>query len=381
MQAVPRRRLAGFYFFYFAYVGAFAPFFSIYLADVGLSPLEIGVVMALPPLTRIVAPHLWGWLADASGRHMMLVRAASLVGLFCWLGAFVSTAFLWICAVVFAAGFFLSAALPVVEAATLTHLGERTGRYGEIRLWGSVGYIAAVVGAGYALDIFPVRILLWIVSLTLVGTLAFAWLVPESEAAPHAADQQPITHILRRPEVVALFAACALMAAAHGPYYAFYSIHVVEHGYTKGVTGWLWALGVVCEIAVFLRLSRLYSAFTLRNILIGSFALTVVRFLAIGWGVESLALLLFAQALHAASFGSFHAAAIGIVHQLFRGRHQARGQAIYGSLTFGLGGTIGSAASGYLWDRAGAALTFTAAAACALLGMLLLQWKLPAGER
>ena len=75
---MPYRQLAGFYFFYFAYVGAFAPFFSLYLDDVGLSPLEIGVVMALPAVTRIVAPHLWGWLADASGRHMALVRAASL---------------------------------------------------------------------------------------------------------------------------------------------------------------------------------------------------------------------------------------------------------------------------------------------------------------
>jgi MFS transporter, PPP family, 3-phenylpropionic acid transporter len=129
------------------------------------------------------------------------------------------------------------------------------------------------------------------------------------------------------------------------------------------------------------RLARLYSAFTLRDILIWSFALCVVRFLAIGWGADSLALLLFAQVLHAASFGTFHAAAIGIVHQLFRGRHQARGQAIYGSLTFGVGGTIGSLASGYLWDRTGAALTFTAASACALVGMLLIVWKLKLEER
>ena len=380
-QALPHRQLAGFYFFYFAYVGAFAPFFSLYLDDLGQSPLEIGVVMALPPLTRIVAPHLWGWLADAGGRHMTLVRAASLAGLVCWLGLFISPAFLWICAVVFAAGFFLSAALPVVEATTLTHLGERTGGYGEIRLWGSIGYIVTVVGAGYALDFFPVRVLLWIVAVTLAGSLLFAWLVPEAKAGPHAADQQPITHILKRPEVIALIVACALMAVAHGPYYAFYSIHVVEHGYSKGLTGWLWAFGVVCEIAIFLRLSRLYSAFTLRNILIWSFALSVVRFLAIGWGADSLVLLLFAQTLHAASFGTFHAAAIGMVHQLFRGRHQARGQAIYGSLTFGVGGTIGSLASGYLWDPAGPELTFTAASACALAGMLLIAWKVTLKER
>jgi MFS transporter, PPP family, 3-phenylpropionic acid transporter len=221
-----------------------------------------------------------------------------------------------------------------------------------------------------------VQSLLWIVSLTLMGTLAFAWLVPEVKAEPHAADQQPIMHILKRPEVVALIVACALMAVAHGPYYAFYSIHVVEHGYSKGLTGWLWAFGVVCEIAIFLRLSLLYAAFTLRNILIWSFALSVLRFLVIGWGADSLLLLLLAQVLHAASFGTFHAAAISIVHQLFRGRHQARGQAIYGSLTFGVGGTIGSLASGYLWDSAGPALTFGAAAVCALAGMVLIAWKL-----
>jgi len=283
--------------------------------------------------------------------------------------------------VVLAAGFFLSAALPVVEAATLTHLGEHTGRYGAIRLWGSIGYIVAVVGVGYALDLFPARTLLWIVTVALLGTLAFAWLVPDARQAPHAADRQPIARVLKQPAVIALIAACSLMAVAHGPYYTFYSIHLVDHGYSKGLTGWLWALGVICEIAIFLWLPRLYAACTLRSILIASFALAAVRFLIIGWGADSLALLLFAQTLHAASFGSFHAAAIGIVHQLFRGRHQARGQAIYGSLTFGVGGTLGALASGYAWEPLGAGPTFTLAAVAALAGMVLLWWKLPIPEQ
>jgi PPP family 3-phenylpropionic acid transporter len=138
---------------------------------------------------------------------------------------------------------------------------------------------------------------------------------------------------------------------------------------------------VVCEIAIFVWLPRLYAAWSLRQILIASFALTVVRFLLIGWGAGSLTALLAAQSLHAASFGSFHAAAIGIVHQVFRGRHQARGQAIYGSLTFGIGGTAGSLASGYAWDPLGAAWTFSGASACALAGMLLVAWKVKAGNR
>ncbi len=91
--------------------------------------------------------------------------------------------------------------------------------------------------------------------------------------------------------------------------------------------------------------------------------------------------LLFAQVLHAASFGSFHAAAIGVVHRFFPGRHQARGQAIYGSLAFGVGGAIGGFASGYSWEGLGPELTFSLASACALAGLLLIAWKLQPASR
>ena len=86
---------------------------------------------------------------------------------------------------------------------------------------------------------------------------------------------------------MALIAASALMAAAHGPYYTFYSIHLVGLGYSKAMTGWLWALGVVCEIVIFAVAAAALSAFTLRAILIASFALAAARFLMIGWGAQA----------------------------------------------------------------------------------------------
>ncbi len=170
------------------------------------------------------------------------------------------------------------------------------------------------------------------------------------------------------------------MSAAHGPYYTFYSIHLVAEGYSKGATGWLWALGVICEIGIFAWMPRLYQAFTLRQILIASFMLAVMRFLIIGWLAQSLAALLFAQVLHAATFGSFHAASIGYVHRIFRGDMQARGQAIYGSFAFGLGGALGSFASGYVWEHSGPALTFTLGAGCAALGGLIFAFGSAAGS-
>ena len=380
MRGFPYWRLAGAYFFYFAYLGAFAPYFSLYLSAAGIGAAGIGVIMALPQLVRIFAPHVWGWLADRSGRRLRVARIGTVVGTAIYCGLFAAHGFEALVVVVLLMSFFLSAALPLLEVTTLTHLGEHTVRYGRVRVWGSVGFIAAVVAIGYALDLLPVGVLLWIMFAILGGLVASLLLVPETARAEHADDQAPIAHILRRPPVIALIAACALMSVAHGPYYTFYSIYLVGHGYTKGAVGWLWALGVICEIAIFFWMPHLFRAFTLRAVLIASFALAAVRFAIIAAFADSLVMLLIAQTLHAASFGSFHAAALGHIHQFFRGRHQARGQAIYTSLSFGVGGTLGGIYAGYAWERLSAGPTFAGAALSAGLGMVLLWLWLDAGR-
>jgi PPP family 3-phenylpropionic acid transporter len=376
---MPHRQLAGFYFFYFAYLGTFAPFFSLYLEGLDLSAFEIGVVMALPQVTRIIAPHLWGWLADRTSAPMRVVRASGVAGTLVFLGIFAGTKLALIFSVIFAMTFFWSAALPLVEATTLTHLGEETARYGRIRVWGSVGFIAAVIGVGHLLDHVTLAAVPVLVAAMMIGMLACAFVVPEAPSVHHTEDVS-VARVLLRPEVIALITAGAFMSAAHGPYYTFFSIHLVDEGYSKGATGWLWALGVICEIGIFAWMPRLFRAYALRTILIASFGLAVVRFLMIGWLAGSFVALLAAQVLHAATFGAFHAASIGYVHKFFRGRLQSRGQAIYGSVSFGVGGALGTFASGYVWDLWGAAPTFSLGAACALAGMLVLIWKLKTGR-
>ncbi|MGH8755598.1 MAG: MFS transporter, partial [Burkholderiales bacterium] len=224
-------------------------------------------------------------------------------------------------------------------------------------------------------DVAEVSILLWLVLGTMAGILVFSRYIPEAETVVHHTDRLPVSQILRRPEVFALFAACFLMVAAHGPFYTFYSLYLVAHGYSTGAIGWLWALGVVCEIAVFIGMPRIMQRFSLTQILGASFLLAVIRFLLIGWLVDSIAAILFAQMLHAATFGSYHAAAVAAIHHFFRGRHQAKGQALYTSLTFGAGGTFGALISGYSWDILGASLTFSMASLFALFGLLLIGWK------
>lgn len=373
---VPYWRLSGFYFVYFAFVGAFAPYWSLYLKSLAFSALEIGVLMSLLQVMRVFAPAAWGWLADHTGKGMLIVQSASACALLAYCGVFLGSSFSWLFLVMALMSFFWSASLPLVESMTLVHLGERTARYGRIRSWGSLGFIIAVIGVGYLLDVVAIGYLLWVVLFLKITIVVFSHGIPEPGARAHSAGDVPVWEILKRPEVIALFSACFLMAAAHGPYYTFFSIYLADHGYAKGAIGWLWALGVICEIGVFFLMPRLMQRFSLKRILAVSFGCAVLRFLLIGWVVDSLPVMLAAQALHAASFGAYHAAAIAVVHQIFRGRHQAKGQAFYASISFGAGGALGGLLSGVAWDWVGPGITFSASAAAALAGMLLVVWKL-----
>ncbi|MCB1909057.1 MAG: MFS transporter [Rhodocyclaceae bacterium] len=369
---IPLWRLSAYYFFYFAFIGAFAPYFTLYLQSLSFAAADIAVLMSLMQVMRIVAPNLWGLIADRAGRRVAIVRVSALASLAGFCGFFATDGFAGIFVAMALMSFFWSAALPLVEGLTFDHLGGSMGRYGRVRLWGSVGFIVAVMVIGYALDAVAERNLLWMTASILVGIVACALVIPDTGRAPPSGDGVGLLSILRRREVQALLAACFLMSAAHGALYVFYSIHLVGAGYGKGFVGWMWTLGVIAEIAVFVAMPQMLKAFSLRAILALSFGCAVVRFLLIGWAVDSLPLLVVAQLMHGATFGAYHAAAIAAVHRWFPGRAQSRGQALYGSLSFGAGGMLGGLVSGYLWDPVGAAWTYTVGSGFALAGLVLI---------
>lgn len=372
---LPRWRLSGYYFFYFAFIGAFSPYFGLYLQSLSFSAWDIGLLMSQMQLMRLFGPNLWGWVADRFGHRVAIIRLAGVIGLagflaFFWLdrlpGMLLAMAVL---------AFFWSAALPLVETLTFDHLREERVRYSSIRLWGSVGFIVAVMGTGALLDLVEPVGVLWTCTFILAGILGFAMVLPDSARQQATAGELPIASVLRQPKVIALMAACLAMSAAHGAFYVFYSIHLSANGYAKTGVGLLWSLGVLAEIAVFMLMPRISRRFSLRDILLVSFAAAVLRFLLMGWAVDSVATMIFVQLLHGLTFGAYHAAAIAAVNLWFPGKSQGRGQALYSSLSFGAGGLLGALVSGATWDDWGAGWTFSLGSVFALAGFLLVfRW-------
>lgn len=369
----PHGRLAVWYFWYFAFIGAFQPYFALYLQSVELSAARIAVLMSLGQLMRLLAPLLWSWLADSGGRRVRFVVASTAAALASFSMVFLTQDFVALLIGMAILHFFWSASLPLIEALTLGHLGANAERYGRIRLWGSVGFIAAVMAVGLLLDSAPIRAQLWVSWALLLGTLLSALAL--TEVKDHAGRiAGPILGVLRQRKVVFVLAAGMFMIAAHGALYVFYSIHLVAQGYSKTLVGLLWVLGVVAEIGVFLLMPRISFGISLRRILLACFALAAVRFLLIGWGVAFIGLLFFAQLLHGASFGAHHAATMAALNRWFEPGQQARAQAMYGSVAYGAGGLGGALLAGALWERAGAGITFSAASLLAFLGLILV-WR------
>lgn len=365
-------RLARFYFIYYFFVGAFVPYWGLYLKSEQFSPADIGILMSLFQISRIFAPNFWGWLADHTGKRAQWIRLTAFLGLCGFTAVFWAHGFYWLFFVMAALSLFTSSTLPLAESLTLAHLATTNGHYSRIRMWGSLGFIVAAVILGFLIDFSGIHSLLWFLLIVQITMFALTFTLPDAKVQAHAHDHFSIWQVIRQPNVLALLIGCALMVTAHGVLYNFYSIYLSDHGYSKGLIGLLWSVGVICEIGIFMLMPKIMARFSLKTILLVSLALAVLRFSMIGVAVDNIVLLVLAQTLHAATFGSFHAASVEVVTQFFNGRHQAKGQAIYNSVAYGIGGTIGGVAGGYALQYWGGQVTFTLAAVFPLLGLLVI---------
>ena len=370
---IPYWRLSGFYFFYFVSLGVLVPYWSLYLKSLGFNSLTIGALVAILPATKLIAPYIWGWLADHTRRSMFIIRLASILAVLSFSLVFISQQLWWLVIAMLLFSFFWNAILPQYEAMTLNHLGDDTHRYSMVRLWGSLGFIVIVVIIGDLLESYDADLIPLVVLASFVVISVTSFMVPEKLNTPHV-DHSPIWHVIKQPKVLAFLLVCFLMLCSHGPYYTFYTIYLEERGYSSHMIGVLWAVGVLAEVIIFLLMHRLLPMFGARKLLIVTLLLTAVRWLIIGFFVDDLSMLFLAQLIHAFSFGVFHSVGISLVHEYFTGSHQGRGQALYASTSYGAGVAVGSLISGLVWDHWGASTLFVFASCCTIVAAAIV-WK------
>ena len=383
MSGAPRAAPAGVLPFaalslaYFAFAGMFGTYATLWFQSLGYGTLAIGSLTSMQSATRLFAPYAWGWWADHSRHREALLRIAVAGALISSLGFFLTRGYIWVAAVSGLLFVCTAGVIPISEA-LLAHRVTVEGRvdiarYGRVRLWGSLGFIASVTASGFVLQAVGVdRFPLLCAGLLLLLVAASA-VVPRSvEAETAHGDAPPLRAlaVLRQPKVAWFFAGTFLTVLAHTALYAFYSLYLASLGYGKGAIGLLWAVGVVAEVAWFLFQGRWSHRLPMQGWLIVAAAVSAVRFCLVAAFGGSVAVLVSTQLLHALTFASQHSACVALITRYFPGRLRGRGQALYTVLGYGASGVVGGVAGGALSERFGFAAVFWASGAVSVVGAL-----------
>lgn len=364
--------LALVYFLYFAQLGVMTPYLGVFLDGRGFTSVQIGELLALITLTRIVGPNLWATLADKTGHYLSIVRIGSALAVVSFLLMLMDNDYWGIALSLGLVMMFWTAILPQLEVITMNSVRSDSGRYSKIRLWGSVGFILFAVSVGGLLDLFGPNVVITVSIVVLSGLFLATMNIASPDLRPKDTVSGNIWPKLRHPAFVFFLLSAFLLQVSFGPFYGFFALYMLDLGYTGQQTGWLIALGVFAEVLLFLKAGKLISRFGVTKVLVVCSILATIRWYLTSQFADMLFALILAQLLHAATFGLAHATSVNFLHHHFGSKYQSRGQALYVSLAFGAGGALGNLTAGHLWqDGSGAQFTFLLASGAAMLSALL----------
>ncbi|HLJ00716.1 MAG TPA: MFS transporter [Bradyrhizobium sp.] len=313
LASAPRfaRRLALFYGAVFALIGSHLPFFPLWMKAVGIDASWIGIISAVPSVTRFTALPLVTGLAERWGSlrgAMILTTGATALG-FALIGTqhvpvlvflvYAATACMW------------TPIVPLTDAYALRGVARYGLDYGPLRLWGSAAFVAGALACGLLADLISARYLIWIIAtLAAFGALVSLALLPMEKPSASSVARHGMAGLLRQRSFLVIILASALIQSSHAAYYIFASITWQRFGFDGLTIAALWSVGVVAEIVVFALSPRL----TLRPsslVMIGAFA-AMARWLITAQEPPVTALVV-VQLAHGLTFGLTQLGTMGLM--------------------------------------------------------------------
>lgn len=370
-----------FYAAYFGFVGLYSPFLGPYLKSIGHSLEVIALALGMMQIMRIFGPFLWGWVADRSGRQIIWLRMGALLGLgFSILALSNAQSTGWLIGFIVCLNLSISGLVPLSDSYALSCCQGQAGLYGKVRLFGSIGFVVSVVGFGAWADglgfqAYP----LWVwVSLLLALVAALQFSYPSQEQESRESHKQAISGaglkvLFGSREIQLFWLASFFMIFAHGVFYAYFSLYLQDYEYSESSIGLLWAVGVVLEIIFFAAQGSLYGRMSHLNWLRVSFFACAVRFGLIALFPELFWVVLLAQCGHCLTFAAHHTATISWLRQKLPLNLHVRGQAMYATLAYGIGGTSGTFLGKLAWSEVSPSAAFALASLAGLMAFLVGQ--------
>ena len=331
-------RIGAFYFFYFALIGVFIAYTPKILQMVGYSGTQIGFLFSIPPLIRFLIPFVFlkHLKLTLNLYHISLVLTIiGGVGVFLFLNSF----YLLIPSVLLM-GIGMSLTLPHIETIALTLLSKE--RYGNVRLFGSIGFIVVILILPYYLD-YPQNALYFLLGSAFL-TLIFGFNInAKHESIGGVKDSERFSLKKHWALWVSLF----LTQAAFAAFYNFFTNYESSVNITLETISYLWTIGVVFEIIMF-RFQKPLLQFNLLHILQFTTFITAIRWFIIYLFPQNEIMLFIAQSTHALSYALYYTASIALLHTLYEDKKLAQQFSL--GIAYGLGGFLGALIAGVVYE-------------------------------
>ncbi len=374
------------YLLYYGSGAAWNPFFNVYLRQIGLTGIEIGVLAGIKPAVMLVSQPLWGVGADLWGRRRTLLIAMFLSAVLL-LGYASSTAFLFFFAWAILYTFLSNPVGTLLDSLVLDYLeGRREVSFGQMRMWGGAGWAVAAFVVGYAITGRDIRLIfVFGAALMLIGWW-LAWR-RTSEAGGRVQLGQTWTglgSLLRNRRLLLFLGLVTLLQIGAASIFSFYSVYMSELGASRRLIGFAFTLQGLSELPMYLVAAGLIRRIgPSRTVLLAFliFALRAFLYSAISMPIFGMAV----EMLHGLSFSLFLVASVDLVNREVPAQWRATGQSLFWAAYFGAGSILGNTWAGWLYDRIGVQAMFRvnawlilAAAVCA--GILLREHRAPGVE-
>jgi PPP family 3-phenylpropionic acid transporter len=368
---------AAFYGALFLAIGIQLPYWPIWLGGRGLTPEQIGLLLALTAWVKVGATPLIAQISDRLGQPRTVLAALVTIAAACFALFFFAQGFWPILLVSLPMGICFSAMMPISESLTMAAVMRENMDYGRVRLWGSLAFVVGVLGAGGLLtDRYPDLILVMILGVLVAGMITVATLPRQPATALGGVRLSPGV-LLRDRHFLLFLATATLLQASHATYYAFSAIHWRAAELSGMLIGALWAEGVIAEVIFFAVSAPIYARTGPVVLLLIAGLAGMVRWTVLGITTDLTALIA-VQLLHGATFGAAHFGAMHLVTRAAPPNLATTAQGLYSAAAGGIGIGLALLLAGWLYGiNEGSAFLAMAGLSLggAVLAVPLHRWK------
>lgn len=363
-----------FFFCYYGSIGALAPFLNVYLEQIGLSGVQIGWIGSIPPLIALFANPFWGAVADRWQIHRVVLAGLTFLAGLISLLFLASTNFWPLLLVTVFMTFFRRPIGSIIDGTAVEMVKITNDTYGRQRLWGSVGFVVISYGLGWLLTGRALTYAFWFHALLLsVVTTAVSLRLPIQGGKERVNIFVGVRQLAVKRSYRGFLASVGFFGVGMSSYLTFLSLYMIDLGGSERDLGLLWVAVAIMEVPVMYFGARSFEHFGYRRILQFSF----FGFM-IGWTIMAFVstplYLILSTLIISSSFACYWVSVVNYASESAPAGLSATAQALIGAVQGGLGWSIGSVVSGYLWDTAGGTAVYLFAAVAAVVAAICFWW-------